>query len=99
MVEPKSVKGKFSKHNTMLYTISTCIWCKRLKNKLNARDIEYSYIDIDLIPYKEKEALKIQLRRHKARLAFPMMFVDDEFIPNAEIDQKIEDLIRDGVED
>ena len=95
-MDPKIVSGSISKHNIMLYTISTCIWCKRLKIKLSAKDIQYSYIDIDLVPYMQKEVLKTQLREYKARLAFPMMFVDDEFIPNDEIDTKIEELVKDG---
>ena len=95
-MEPKTVSGSISSHNVMLYTISTCIWCKRLKSKLGGKDIQYSYIDIDLVPYMQKEVLKTQLRQFKSRLAFPMMFVDDKFIPNAEIDQKIEVLVRDG---
>ena len=96
MLEPKEVPGKISKHNVMLYTISTCIWCKRLKIKLNEREIKYRYIDIDLVPYMQKEVLKTQLREIKPRLAFPMMFVDDAFIQNADIDQKIEELVQDG---
>ncbi|NVM31059.1 MAG: glutaredoxin [Candidatus Helarchaeota archaeon] len=95
-MEPKTVSGNIQKHDVMLYTISTCIWCVRLKNKLKNRDIQYKYIDIDLIPHKEKERIKRQLREVKSRLAFPMMFVDDSFIPNMETDQKIEELVRDG---
>lgn len=95
-MEPKTVSGNLQKHDVMLYTISTCIWCVRLKNKLKSRDIQFKYIDIDLIPHTEKERMKRQLREIKPRLAFPMMFVDDNFIPNMEIDQKIEELVRDG---
>lgn len=96
MVEPKTVSGKNAKHKIILYTISTCIWCKRLKNKLSSLDIAYNYIDIDLISYMEKEKLKNQLMRYRSSLAFPMMFVDDKFIPNQTIDQIIEELVRDG---
>ena len=92
----KTVDGKYKNHNIMLYTLSTCIWCKRLKSKLNESEIAYSYTDIDLVPYMEKEVLKKELRQMKPRLAFPMMFVDEEFIPNMEIDKKIEELIQDG---
>ena len=60
------------------------------------KEIEYSYIDIDLVSYMEKEVLKKELRQVKPRLAFPMMFVDDEFIPNMEIDQKLEELVKEG---
>lgn len=92
----KTVEGKIKTHKVKLYTLSTCIWCKRLKNKLNEREIEYNYIDIDLVPYMEKEVLKKELRQVKPRLSFPMMFVDEDFIPSMEIDQKIEVLVQEG---
>ena len=92
----QSIPGTITKHEIMLYTISTCIWCKRLKNKLNAQNIQYKYLDIDLMPWAEKEELKRELIKHRPRLAFPMMFVDTVFIPNDEIDQKIEWLVREG---
>ncbi|HUX98204.1 MAG TPA: glutaredoxin [Candidatus Deferrimicrobium sp.] len=90
----KTVLGNIDRHDVMLYTISTCIWCLRLKNKLISNKIKYRYVDIDLEPLAEKEKLKAKLSAIKPRLAFPMMFVDDEFIPNEEIDQQIEELIR-----
>ena len=93
----KTVEGKIKTHKVKLYTLSTCIWCKRLKNRLNEREIEYSYIDIDLVPYMEKEVLKKELRQVKPRLAFPMMFVDVlSASPNIKMDQIIEGLVQEG---
>ena len=92
----KTVAGKIAAHDVNLYTISTCIWCTRLKLKLNSANIKYSYTDIDSLPYVEKEDLKLELQKYTLRLAFPMMFVDSVFIPNEQIDDAIQDLIRDG---
>lgn len=92
----KTVAGKIARHDVNLVTISTCIWCTRLKLKLNNANIQYSYTDIDLLPFEEKEALKMELQRTTARLAFPIMFVDSTYIPNEDIDDTIADLIRDG---
>jgi len=92
----KTISGKIARHNVNLYTISTCIWCTRLKLKLNNANIQYSYTDIDLLPYAEKEALKMELQRIIPRLAFPMMFVDSIYVPNENIDDAIQDLLRDG---
>ena len=96
MTEAIIIPGKYKKHDVMAYTISTCMWCRLFKNKLRKNEIEFSYIDIDLISYDEKQKIKNYLRNYKSRLAFPMMFVDDEFIPNSEIDAKIEKLKMDG---
>jgi len=91
-----TVSGKIAKHDVHLYTISTCIWCKRLKTKLNSNNIKYCYTDIDLLPFDEKERLKNTLRETTPRLAFPMMFVDGHFIANDDIDEQIENLVQDG---
>jgi DNA phosphorothioation-dependent restriction protein DptG len=92
----KTVSGKVKKHNVNLVTISTCIWCIRLKAKLNNKSIQYSYTDIDVLPSDEKEELKNKLRNTLPQLAFPMMFVDGTYIPNDDIDDKIQDLVQDG---
>ena len=92
----KTVAGKVKKHNVNLYTISTCIWCIRLKTKLNNNSIQYSYTDIDLLPFNEKEELKNKLRNTLPQLAFPMMFVDGHFITTEDIDDQIAELVQDG---
>ena len=86
----KKVDGKFSNHIVQLVTISTCIWCKRMKNMLNDNEIEYEYTDIDLLSPLEKNALKRFLRNYTDRLAFPMCFVDGEFYGTGSSD----DLVR-----
>ena len=92
----KTVTGKIAKHKVNLYTISTCIWCTRLKTKLNSNSIQYTYTDIDQLPFDEKEELKNKLREILPRLAFPMMFVDGHFIETDDIDEQIADLVQDG---
>ena len=72
------------------------MWCTRLKRKLNQNNIEYNYLDVDLLTLPEKTEIKSQLRQYRRILAFPMMFVDDEFIENQFIDQKIQDLVNDA---
>lgn len=90
----KTVPGKFNKHEVVIYTISTCMWCTKLKRKLQQNNIEYTYLDVDLCD--EIDELRSKLRRHRPVLAFPMMFIDDEFISNEFIDEKISDLVDDG---
>lgn len=92
----KTVAGRIKKHNVNLYTISTCIWCVRLKTKLNNTGIQYSYTDIDVLPFEEKEELRSKLREVLPQLAFPMMFVDGTFIPTDDIDDTIQELVQDG---
>ncbi|MHA1378283.1 MAG: glutaredoxin family protein [Candidatus Helarchaeota archaeon] len=96
MKEFTTVNGKFKKHKIKIYTISTCMWCKRLKRKLNDNEITYHYLDIDLLSREDKDELRPYLRKYRSILAFPMMFVDDEFIPNQFIGEKIQELVKDA---
>ena len=92
----KIVPGRFNKQKVKIYTISTCMWCTRLKRKLQQNEIEYTYLDVDLLPLSEKTQVKTQLRNYRRILAFPMMFIDDKFISNEYIDEKIQELVKNG---
>jgi glutaredoxin len=76
----KKVEGENNSQDVQLITISTCVWCSRLKRLLNQNDVEYEYIDIDLLPGSEKNKLKNFLYDYTNRLSFPMSFIDGELI-------------------
>lgn len=76
----KKLEGKNNDHEVQIITISTCVWCSRLKKLLNENDVEYEYIDIDLLPKNEKNKLKNLLYDYTNRLSFPMCFIDGELI-------------------
>ena len=90
------VEGKYNKHQVKIYTISTCMWCKRLKRKLLDNNIEYKYLDVDLLSLDDKMELHPYLRQYRQILAYPMMFVDGEFVSNEFIDDKITELVADA---
>ena len=93
-MEFRTIPGKFDKHKVVIYTISTCMWCTRLKRKLQSNNIKYEYLDLDLLPLSERTQVKSQLRNYKRILSYPIMVVDDEFIQNQDIDNKIKELIK-----
>lgn len=72
----KKVKGSNCKHHVAIYTLSTCGWCKKLKRLLQALDVEYEYVDIDLLPKDEKDKIMEEVRKHNPRGSFPTLIVD-----------------------
>ena len=52
-MEAKKVQGK-NKGKVMLYTLSTCIWCRKVKDLLGQLGVEYSYVEVDLLEESEK---------------------------------------------
>lgn len=69
------------KGRVALYGISTCLWCTKAKRFLNALGVAYDYIDVDLLPEPEKEAVKGEVVRLKGRAIYPLVVVNGTPIP------------------
>ncbi|MFX0012988.1 MAG: glutaredoxin family protein [Promethearchaeota archaeon] len=84
-----SVEGTGKQLNKIfLFTISTCLWCKKGKNWLKEHGFHYSYLDIDKIPIEEKNTLKKDIEEvFGVKPRFPFLIVnkmqwDSGFNPN-----------------
>ena len=64
--------------NLMLYTLSTCIWCKRTKLFLQQQGIGYDYVDVDSLEGEEKEKTLEEMKRWNQRCSFPSLVVNGE---------------------
>jgi glutaredoxin-like protein NrdH len=72
---PTHLEEKFNA-NVLLFALSTCIMCKRVKMLLKDIKVEYEYIDVDLLSRDEKEKAKIEMRKWDSRCPFPMLVVN-----------------------
>lgn len=72
------VEGSNSKNSVMLYTLSTCGWCKKTKELLSENNIQYEYIDLDKCSKEDQKTAVNQLKERKLPVAFPIMIVNDE---------------------
>ena len=61
----------------MLYTLSTCIWCKKMKDLLQEMNVGYEYIDVDLLQGEERERAIEELKRFNPGCSFPSLVVDN----------------------
>jgi glutaredoxin len=79
-METKKVEGSNTKHKVFLYTLSTCGWCKKTKQLLKDKEVEYEYIDLDTCSKEDqKKAIEI-LKEKKIPVAFPVILVNDDTI-------------------
>ena len=78
----KEVDGKNDSHDVSIYSLSTCMWCKKCKNYLKDRNVKYKYIDLDsLSPNQKSEILKYLREKYKPdRIAYPFLVCDDKFV-------------------
>jgi glutaredoxin len=74
------VTGDRKQHKVVLFALSTCAWCKLTKQFLKDNEVEYSYLDIDLLNENEKEEVRQIIRDKGGPLSFPTTIIDDEIV-------------------
>ena len=79
MASPNKVNGtRNSEYHVMLYTLSTCVWCKKAKRLLNDLGVSYEYVDVDGLSGQDKTEMIGELERFNPRCTFPTMVIDDK---------------------
>jgi glutaredoxin-like protein NrdH len=66
------------KGKVMLYTLSTCVWCKRTKALLKDIGVGYDYIDVDLLSSDEEEKVMKEIMKFNPSCNFPTMVINDK---------------------
>ena len=74
-MEMNQVEGN-DRGQVRLYTLSTCIWCKRTKALLKELDVAYQYVDVDLIEGTEREKVLEELKRVNPLCSFPSLVIN-----------------------
>ena len=79
MVERNKVTGiKSTQHSIMLYALSTCVWCKKVKRLLGDLGLPYEYIDVDTLSGSDKNEVIEQVKVFNPMSSFPTIIVDGE---------------------
>jgi glutaredoxin/uncharacterized HAD superfamily protein len=61
--------------DVILYALSTCPWCRKVKQLLDDLGIEYDYVYVDLLDDSERDTTVASLKKLHATLSFPMTVV------------------------
>lgn len=93
----QEVNGEKDNQNWMIFTLSTCSWCKRCKTWLNEKGVKYRYVDIDKIDPDEKSKVLTYLREEykPERISYPFVVCDDAFVVGFN-PAKYEELVKQG---
>lgn len=70
------VQGKNARHDVQLFTLSTCGWCKKIKNLLRTLDVTYAYTDVDLCIGDELIAVTDELKKFNPHFSYPTIVID-----------------------
>jgi glutaredoxin-like protein NrdH len=74
------VAGKKNNHKVTLYALSTCVWCRMTKQYLKDNEVEYEYIDVDLLDEVEKSKVHQTILDKGGNLSYPTTIVDDKTV-------------------
>ncbi len=64
----------------MIYTLSTCGHCKKVKNFLNENNVEYDFVDVDLLSADERQPVLEDVKKLNPKVSFPTIKIGEEVI-------------------
>ena len=65
----------------LIFTLSTCMWCKKCKTFLNDRNMKYRYIDVDKIELQDKSKIINHLKStYQERISYPFLVCEKGFV-------------------
>ncbi len=78
----KKVDGtKGLNDNILIFTLSTCMWCKKCKTFLNDRNMTYRYIDVDKIEPQDKSKIINYLKTsYQDRISYPFFVCEKGYV-------------------
>jgi glutaredoxin-like protein NrdH len=75
-MEMKTVEGT-DKDRITLYTLTTCIWCKKTKQFFQDLGIGYRYLDVDSLEGDERDAALEIVKKWNPDCSFPSIVIDE----------------------
>ncbi|MBS3757305.1 MAG: glutaredoxin family protein [Desulfobacterales bacterium] len=64
----------------MMYTLSTCSHCKSTKKLLDACNVAYDFVDVDLLDAEERKTILEDVKKLNPKCSFPTIKIADQVI-------------------
>jgi len=78
-VNYKTVTGARQDHDVIVYSLSTCAFCRRAIEYLKSNGVQFRYAHLDQIDLETKRSVKRELsERFDNIVVFPILVVDDQ---------------------
>lgn len=61
----------------ILYALSTCGWCKKVRNLLEQKGVKYQYLYVDLLQDLENLTVSQEIERWNPDLSFPTLVLNN----------------------
>lgn len=77
----------------MLYTLSTCPWCRKTKKFFEERGVSYDHVDVDRLGRKERMATRDKVVELAGSLQYPVAVINGTVVQGYDPD-KYADLLE-----
>lgn len=65
-----------SEHNVVMYGLSTCVWCKKMRQYLEDEKVVFDVVYVDELQGDERQAALDVVRKWNPATTFPTVVVD-----------------------
>jgi len=65
------------KKKVRLYTLSTCPTCKRVKTYLDAQNVKYDLIEVDLLDSGEQWLTTKEVKKYNPAATYPTLVIEE----------------------
>ena len=72
----KRVEGQRRDHKVFIYALSTCGWCKKTKALLKSLDVEYEYVDVDMLTGDDYTEASEEMKKFNPHRTYPTIVID-----------------------
>ena len=74
----EEVKGRSNRHRVLVYSLSTCVHCKQVKQFLRDNNVEFEHKDVDLCSKSEQQEILMDILKRGRHPSFPKIIIDDK---------------------
>ena len=66
------------KGRIVLYSLSTCMWCRMAKNLLRDLGVGFDFIDVDTLPAEDKDVVKKEIKKFNPDGSYPTIVINEK---------------------
>ncbi|MBI5524698.1 MAG: glutaredoxin family protein [Deltaproteobacteria bacterium] len=63
-----------------VFTLSTCIWCRKAKDLLDELGVEYECCEVDLLSGNERDKAREELKKLNPRASYPTVVIGEDVV-------------------
>jgi len=69
-----------SEKNVKIFSLSTCSHCKSTKKFLSECEVEYDFVDVDLLEGEERKAILEDVKKFNPKCSFPTIIIGGKVV-------------------